>query len=195
MMGQTKNPLYHRRSIRLKGYDYSEAGDYFITLLSFKRKPLFGNVVDGEMKLSPEGCIVSNTWNNLQTRFPQIELEYSVVMPNHFHAILTINDNEDAGIDVRAIHELPLRQPPPINFEKDNTNMMRRRMLLPMVIGYFKMNTAKMINQILSSPGQPVWHRNYYEHIINSDEEYENIAAYIEFNPMNWGSKDEYYQA
>lgn len=67
-------------------------------------------------------------------------------------------------------------------------------MHIPLAIGYIKMNSAKKINLINETPGKPVWHRNYYEHIITSDEEFDTISTYIEFNPANWESKDEYYQ-
>jgi len=78
--------------------------------------------------------------------------------------------------------------------EREIYRIARRRMLLPKVIGFFKMQTAKRINIIKNTPGQPVWHRNYFEHIINSDEEFTTISDYIEYNPANWGSKDEYFQ-
>ena len=68
----------------------------------------------------------------------------------------------------------------------------RRRMTIPLVVGYFKMNTAKRINQIIGSEGIPVWQRNYYEHIIRNDAEYNKIHVYIESNPANWVMDDGY---
>ncbi len=105
MMGQSNDPRFHRRSIRLQEYDYSAAGSYFITLVTHQQASLFGEIVDGQMELSREGRIGKDVWNSLQTRYPQLTLERSVVMPNHFHVILTINDkaNDEDGMDVRAI--------------------------------------------------------------------------------------------
>jgi putative transposase len=86
----------------------------------------------------------------------------------------------------------------PLRDEEQNAEarrMNRRKMLLPKVVGYFKMNSSKQINLLNHTEGNPVWHRNYYEHIISNDEEYATIAAYIESNPENWVGKDEYYDA
>jgi len=100
------------------------------------------------------------------------------VMPNHFHGILNIHQTP-----VGVIHELPLRDESP---KRVVDQMQRRRMTIPLVVGYFKMNTAKRINEILGSQGIPVWQRNYYEHIIRDDEEHNRIHLYIEANVENW---------
>ncbi|MDP4999472.1 MAG: hypothetical protein NWQ41_10940, partial [Saprospiraceae bacterium] len=85
------NPnIHHRKSIRLKGYDYSQAGLYFITICIQHRACLFGHITKGEMILNDAGNMVKNEWLNLKTRFPNIELHDYVVMPNHFHGILEI---------------------------------------------------------------------------------------------------------
>ena len=93
-------------------------------------------------------------------------------MPNHFHGILWINES------VGAIHELPL--------PTEERRSTRRKMLLPLVIGNFKMNSAKRINQILGSQGVPVWQRNYFEHIIRDEAEFSRIRQYICANPLQW---------
>lgn len=163
---------HHRRSIRLPEYDYSQPGVYFITIVTRRRECLFGEIKDGEMHLNDAGQIVWDVWNSLPARYPQIALGTAVVMPNHFHGNVIIN-----AIPVGAIHESPLRE--------------RRRMTLPLVVGYFKMNTAKRINEILGSQGIPVWQRNYYEHIIRNDKEYNRIHLYIEANVYNWFNDEE----
>lgn len=199
----------HRKTLRLRDYDYSQPGDYFITLVTHEREPLFGEIANGEIILNQSGQILVDTWQSIPARYPQIELGPSVIMPNHFHAIITIND--PAPI-VGVIHELPLRNelplpnepplpnesPPPVRAihespaieppQSDNSSglKIRRRMLLPLVIGYLKMNSAKQINLLRDSSGVPVWQRNYYEHIINSDKEYAQIEAYIDNNPSMW---------
>ncbi len=163
---------YHRRSIRVPDYDYSQPGAYFITIVTRGRECLFGEIKDGEMHLNDSGRIVWDVWNSLPTRYPQIKLGAAVVMPNHFHGNVIIKTHP-----VGVIHELPLRE---------ETRVERRRMTIPLVVGYFKMNTAKRINEILGSQGIPVWQRNYYEHIIRDDEEYNRIHLYIEANVANW---------
>ncbi len=169
---------HHRRSIRLPDYDYSQPGVYFITIVTRGRECLFGEIKDGEMRLNDAGRIVWSVWNSLPARYPQITLGAAVVMPNHFHGNVIIN--ETIGAIVGAIHESPLQSP-----------VQRRRMTLPLVVGYFKMNTAKRIHEILGSQGIPVWQRNYYEHILRDDEEYNRIHLYIEANVDNWATDEE----
>ena len=173
-------PKHHRRSIRLPGYDYSQPGAYFITIVTRGRECLFGEIKDGEMQLIQAGQIVWDVWNSLPARYPQIGLGTAQIMPNHFHGIIII--------PVRAIHELPLQGLP----LQGSPLQERRRMTIPLVVGYFKMNTAKRINKILDAEGIPVWQRNYYEHIIRNDAEYNRIHVYIESNPANWVTDDEH---
>jgi len=171
---------YHRRSIRLPDYDYSQPGAYFITVVTHGRACLFGRVKNGEMHLNEAGRIVWDIWYSLPARYPQIALGAAVVMPNHFHGNVIINEPP-----VGAIHESPPRV-----VQRDR-QMQRRCMTLPLVVGYFKMNSAKRINELLGSQGIPVWQRNYYEHIIRNDQEYNRIHLYIEANVDNWIQDDE----
>jgi len=173
-------PAPGRRSIRLPDRDYSQPGAYFVTMVTHGRECLFGDVHHGELRLTDAGEIVWEVWNALPARYPQISLGAAVVMPNHFHGIIIINVMPAVG----AIHELPLRQAP-------SQRATRRRMTIPLVVGYFKMNSAKRINEILDSRGMPVWQRNYYEHIIRDQAEHNRIHLYIEANPVNWVMDDE----
>jgi REP element-mobilizing transposase RayT len=174
---------HHRRSIRLPDHDYSQAGAYFITLVTQGRERLFGEVKSGEMVLTEAGQIVWGIWNALPARYPQIEVGTASVMPDHFHGI--INIHETVASVVGAVHELPRRQ------KRVTDQMERRRMTLPLAVGYFKMNTAKRINLLRGLEGVPVWQRNYYEHIIRDDGEYNRIHLYIEANAANWDKDDE----
>jgi len=83
---------HHRRSIRLKGYDYSQAGAYFVTICTQDRACLFGKVVNGEMRLNDAGRMVLAEWNMLPERFPHVVLDAFVVMPNHVHGIVVITN-------------------------------------------------------------------------------------------------------
>ncbi len=159
---------YHRQSLRLKNYDYSSQGAYFLTICTHRREIMFDMPSVSQM--------VVQTWNHLSDRFLDVGLDEFVVMPNHVHGIIWIERHGEINRNVGAIHELPLQA----------TILSRRSMLLPKVIGYFKMNTAKRINEYLKKSGNPVWQRNYYERIIRTQRELENIRQYIRDNPKNW---------
>jgi Transposase and inactivated derivatives len=160
-----------RKQIRLAQFDYSQPADYFVTLVAYQRETLFGQIQSDNMLYSEYGKILLQVWNSLPLRYPNIALGPMVIMPNHFHAIITITGTSD-----------------PNNLPADDTlsSADRRKMTLPLVLGYFKMNTAKAINLLRQTPGVPVWQRNYYEHIIRSEHEYQTIEAYIANNPLNW---------
>lgn len=88
---------HHRRSIRLKGYDYAQAGAYFVTICQADRECLFGRVVDGAMRLNQYGAIVQRCWDDLPRHYPHVELDAFVVMPNHVHAIIVLTDAAAVG--------------------------------------------------------------------------------------------------
>jgi putative transposase len=163
--------MHQRRSIRLKDYDYSQAGAYFVTICTAERECIFGSIVEGVMQLSSVGIIVQECWNDLQQHFPDVDFEIFVVMPNHFHAIVVIKTDA-----VGAIHELPL----------PDKKLARRQMLLPKIIGRFKMVSAKRINELRGTPGVPVWQRNYYEHVIRDEKSFGRIHEYIQTNVLRW---------
>lgn len=173
-MGNRFDPArHHRRSIRLKSYDYTAAGAYFVTNVTHQRECLFGEIVDGEMRLNPLGEIAALTWEWLTQQYPYVDLDAWVVMPNHLHGILIM--------DVGARRDAPLPcapQPdaPPIN----------KRKPLGQLIGAFKTVSAKRINEHRAAPGRPVWQRNYYEHIIRNEAALARIRAYIHNNPAQW---------
>jgi len=176
--------MHHRRSIRLRDYDYSSAGAYFVTICAGQRECLFGEVVGGVMRLNACGLTVTTIWDSLPQRYPGLDVDAFVIMPNHLHGIIVINDpvgaiHESPGLNEseRAIHELPLHR--------------RRAMTLSKVVGYLKMNSAKRINQWRDNPGAAVWQRNYHEHVIRDERDLTAIRDYIAANPACW-DKDEY---
>jgi putative transposase len=187
-------PILGRRSIRLKNWDYSRAGGYYVTLVTFRRQNLFGEILNNEMQLTEAGRIVQGVWQQLPARYPNVVTDVMVVMPNHCHGILFIV--EDPPV-VGAIHELPLRHngmhalPLQDNESSEEYRLRRRRMLIPKIVGYLKMNSARPINQLLNSSGVPVWQRNYYEHIIRDEAECNRITRYIIENPAQWETDDE----
>jgi len=163
---------HHRRSIRLKGYDYSRAGAYFVTIVAFQRECLFGEIVDGEMQLNDFGIIVDDTRIWLETQYPYVELLNGIVMPNHFHGLLMIHDNDGRGGSRSAPTDI-------------------KRKPLGQLIGAFKTVSTKQINSIRHTEGKVIWQRNYYEHIVRNEKEMDNIWNYIKSNPSLWAADDE----
>lgn len=176
--------VHHRRSIRLKGYDYSQAGAYFVTIVTWQREFLFGEIQNGEMKLNKIGKIVEWGWSNLPERFPYIELGASVVMPNHFHGILWIHEPVGATQSgkTRAQPENPEGSPLPRGPKPAS---------LGAIIAQFKSRATKRIWKIPELNNMPVWQRNYHEHIIRDEKDLKNKTDYIEANPILWGEDNE----
>ncbi|MGB8212621.1 MAG: hypothetical protein WCE68_03580, partial [Anaerolineales bacterium] len=87
--------IHHRHSIRLEGYDYSRSGAYYVTIVTHGRECLFGQVVHAEMQLNPFGLIVQRAWFALPDHYPQVALDEFVIMPNHVHAVILLNDDGD----------------------------------------------------------------------------------------------------
>ena len=183
-MDSAKRPLFQRRSIRLPGYDYSSEGGYFVTCVTAGREPLFGEVVDGKMVLNDFGKVVQEEWFKTAKIRPNIELDEDefVVMPNHIHGIIWITCRGTARC------------------ASTNNNNPEDRVFgqmipgsIPVIVRSYKSAVTKHINEIRGEPGMAVWQRNYYEHIISTEKEYENIANYIFENPANWADQDEYY--
>ena len=164
---------HHRKSIRLKDYDYSQAGGYFVTICTRNRECVFGKIEGSEMRLNSAGNAVRKCWDDLQNNFLDVKCDTFVVMPNHIHGIILILSDDHVG----AIHESPLRT---------DKMMIRRRMVLPKIIGRFKMNSAKQINDLRGTPGISVWQRNYYEHVIRDENSLNRIREYIATNPLRW---------
>ena len=162
---------HHRRSIRLPGYDYSQAGFYFVTICCQGRQCLFGKISNGEMQLNQYGEIVRQEWLKSPAIRQEIELDEYVVMPNHFHGIVIIQP-------VRANRRSPL----PSN---RSPLRMQPRSLSSFIAG-FKSSVTKKINIIRHTPGTKIWQRNYYEHIIRNETALNKIRQYIINNPLSW---------
>ena len=161
----------NRRSIRLKKYDYSVSGAYFVTICTKDKKCLFGEVVNGETILSKEGQIVREEWLETANVRPYVSLDQSVVMPNHFHGVLWIE--RDGGGTARCA-------PTVQQFGKAVSKS------LPAIIRGFKSAVTNRINVLRNAPGAPVWQRNFYEHVIRDDESLNRIREYIINNPQRW---------
>ena len=163
--------LPQRKFIRLRDYDYLSKGYYFITICTKDREHLFGDIGNGAMQLNEFGKIVNETWQWLFQRYPYIHLDQWMIMPNHFHGILIIENGDHAG-------------------GSRTTNEIKRKPL-GRLIGAFKTVSTKHINQLRNSPGISVWQRNYYERVIRSEHELNETRQYILDNPAKWDQDPE----
>lgn len=168
--------IHHRRSVRLETYDYSQSGMYFVTVCTHERMPLFGNIVDGEMRLSAVGAIAEREWTLSLNMREQDEVSgvAFVVMPNHVHGIVVLERHDMDANDTRASTRTPLQ----------------RAHLLPRSLGAFiagyKSAVTTAVNTERQTPGAPVWQRSYYDHVIRDAGELERIREYIANNPLKW---------
>ena len=213
---------HHRRSIRLKGYDYAQPGAYFITICTHNRERSLGKIVDSQIIVSPAGEIVRKAWGTLQRQFPTIGLDVFAIMPNHIHGIITVTDGGGSGdercgckgsmgsgeggsskglinqtLTDRPLTDRPLTLgpstspvSPPDLTPMDWIMMKNDALVLGKIVRYLKAKTTRMIHAQVSDTFR--WQRNYYEHIIRSEEELGRIRDYIINNPARWTTDDHY---
>jgi putative transposase len=187
--GMSYDPKLHcRRSIRLRQYDYTNPGTYFITVCAKHRKHLFGEIRNGIMRHNAFGRIVQHVWNELPTHYPGIMMDTFVIMPDHIHGIIVITDG---GHRVGAQFNCAPTSPPehnrhpnrenraPINFHPGHP--------LGHIVRSIKSFSTRAINALRKTPGRPVWQRNYFEHIIRDERDLNRIRRYIHENPEHWG--------
>ena len=184
---------HHRRSIRLKGYDYSQEGAYYVTIVTWQREFLFGEIANQEMILSPYGEIVQKWWEEIPVHFSNVETGAFVVMPNHVHGIIYILDGRGAvsapddniikntqGWEIPKGHNAPPLQ------------VFNGTPTLGQIIAYFKYQATKEMNKVENAGTvTKFWQRNYYEHIIRNETDLQNKTDYIESNPLLWDEDDE----
>ncbi len=175
--------LHNRRSLRLKHYDYSKAGYYFITICTQDREHLFGEIVDGVMVLNVVGEMVNKLWNEIMVYFPNVTLHEFVIMPNHIHGIIEIvgADSISAQICMRKNIDCTIE----LRAEMDSAPTLSK------IVQSFKRHTTlqyiKMVkNGILPPFNKRIWQRNYHEHVIRDDVDYARVATYTINNPLTW---------
>ncbi|MBN8579900.1 MAG: transposase [Anaerolineae bacterium] len=185
---------HHRRSIRLKGYDYSQEGAYYVTIVTWQRVFLFGEVVKKEMRLNKVGKIVEWEWLELPKRLSYVELGEYVVMPNHFHGILFIHETVGATRQGQAMSLSgiePLQTVAPEGIDGSPLPRGPKPASLGAIIAQFKSRVTKRIWKFPEFKETPIWQRNYYEHIIRNETDLQNKTDYIEANPSLWDEDDE----
>jgi REP element-mobilizing transposase RayT len=167
----------HRKSIRLSEYDYAHAGAYFVTLCASERRCLFGKVINDQVILSQYGEMVKECWEWLETHFDSVHLDAYVVMPNHIHGVILLSGFQTCRGGSRAA---------PQTGEPEQAKSHVKPKPLGSLIGAFKTISAKRVNELRNSPGQPLWQRGFYEHVIRREESLNRIREYILTNPLRW---------
>ena len=203
---------HHRRSIRLQGYDYSQEGLYFITICCQNRAYLFGKIVDGKMILNDAGLQAETCWQDIPNHFPNAVLHEYIIMPNHIHGIIefvganqyspnnnspnngspnqTFSDNgndvenNDKAKDLELVNGTKNFSPLP------NATWRSPSKTIGSVIRGFKIGVTKWMRN--NTTVVNVWQRNYYDHIIRNEQDYERISEYIKNNPILW-KEDRFY--
>ncbi len=193
---------HHRRSIRLRGYNYSRAGAYFVTICVKNRECLFGEIQNGKVILNDFGKIIDYHWQKIPTHFENAALDEYIVMPNHFHAVLwlvgdggkmanpenavtgiTVVGAKHSGQSIVTEHDDVAGNASPLRPRHPNGTKPGS---LSAVIQNFTSITSRKINRIRKTPGKKLWQRNFHDHIIRNDRELFNICQYIIDNPLKW---------
>lgn len=162
---------FHRRSIRLPSFDYSQSGIYFVTLCAYQRGYLFGEIINAEMQLNERGKIIEEEWLLSERLRKEIHLDNFVIMPNHFHALIEIQ-TPNLNSSTLSLHS-PFTPGP------------RPKSLASLIIG-FKSSTTKRACQFPNWHGAALWQRNYYEHVVRNETALQKIREYIDNNPLFW---------
>ena len=175
---------HHRRSIRLRGYDYTQVGAYFVTIRINGGGCLLGEVVDGVMYPGAAGKMVQTVWEEIPGRYPGVDVDAFVVMPNRVHGVIVLH----------SVGATPRGRPEPGQAQGPAPTMST--MSLPDVVHRFKsLTTSKYSGGVREGSGPPferrLWQRNYYEHVIRNDDELDRIRQYIVGNPVKWEQDEE----
>lgn len=181
------NPqIHHRRSIRLKGYDYAQAGLYFITICCQNRIHRFGEVVDGKMVCNAFGRIAHDEWLKTPEIRPSVELGEFIIMPNHMHGIIRLLDRGEFHSPDNTTNELHVND----NKGEFNSPPQSPSQTVGAIVRGYKSAVTKQLR--LLGFDDKLWQRNYYEHIIRDERSYQNISEYIINNPAKW-ARDKFH--
>lgn len=162
---------HNRRSLRLPGYDYTFPTAYFVTILTWQRRPVLGAVIDHKVQLSEIGLLAQREWLRLSQRFTQVELDEFVVMPDHLHGILLLKDTSVTGANAP---DDPSTRPHVVPGS------------LGAIVRAYKSTVARLVNFNRFSDGEPFWQRNYFERVVCDERDLERVREYIRSNPLRW---------
>ncbi len=172
-----KTIIDQRKSVRLREYDYSQPGEYFVTICTYNHECMFGNIVEEEMKLSTEGAIAQRCWEEIPKHFSNVQLDEYIIMPNHVHGIIILTERM-----VGTRHAVSLQE----QFAKPVIGS------IPTIVRSFKSATTKRIHEVQNAPSLPVWQSRFFERIIRNDKELDKIRDYISNNILKWAYESQH---
>ena len=209
-MDGSESGLPQRKSIRLKHYDYALAGAYFVTICTADKRCIFGRIVGEEMQLNELGRIVDTCWRQIPEHFQSVELDEFIIMPNHLHGIIILQDNTCRGAAcsaretderrgtacsarvssrgvARNAREMGERRGAACSTRETRpvTPLMRPR-TLSTIIRSFKSAVSKSAREQKQVGSEPLWQRNFFERIIRNDDGLGKAREYIVTNPLRW---------
>ena len=172
--------FFNRRSIRLRDYDYTQAGLYVVTICTYQRSCLFGDIRSSEVILTELGKLVQDLWHQIPISRANTTLDRFVVMPNHLHGIIQIDAiDSEQNCPNRSHNEGVTRTTLPSGS-------------LGATVGQSKSAVTKQSRALPDPPKPPIWQRNYYEHIIRNESKLNDMRKYILDNPAHWTNDDLY---
>lgn len=185
--------LPKRKRIRLPVYNYSENGAYFITICSYEHTPIFGEVTVGQglcsCRLSETGKLIDEEILNLGIRYAPIRIDKYVIMPNHVHLLVRINDtkNQPASIGPDEKREADRQEQSPCPTVRPAASVSD-------IVCALKSITTKRANKMDGVTGRKIWQIRFHDHVVRNEQDYKEIAEYIDNNPARW-EQDRYYAA
>lgn len=168
--------MFNRHSIRLKDYDYTTPWWYFVTICTHQHSEIFGEVIKDQVVLSTIGEIAEKCWEEIPQHFINVELDYFIIMPNHLHGIIIINETKD-----RMGRDVKFNVPTENNFY---SRMSPKKDSLSVIVRTYKAAVSRKCN--LSKLSTPIWQSSFYDRIIRNEKELYQIRKYIDQNPMQW---------
>ncbi len=176
-----------RRLTRLREHDYAAPGAYFVTVCTLHKEPILGEIQGESLRLSPAGLIVNEAWHDLPRHYAHVQLDAFVVMPNHVHGIIfieepSLTDSVGAGLRPAPTHH---DRPAP------SKGVSSRRHGLSEIVRAFKSFSARRINALHGTLGARVWQRGFYDHVIRNEDDLARIREYIAMNPLRWSLDEE----
>ena len=172
-----------RHSIRFPGHDYSQIGQYFITICAYEMRNVFGKIANGAVVLNVVGRIAFDCWREIPEHFEHVELEAFVFMPNHVHGILTIPRSQATSIrgSIEDGHGYPVPLQRPLErFQRPTVGA------IPTIVRSYKQTVTYLARRHLNRPSLAIWQSNYYERVLRDGEEFAKASRYIFENPMKW---------
>ena len=184
--------MHHvRKQIRLRNYDYTSEGKYFITICVKNRECFLGEITDNAIILNEIGNIANEYLNNIPDHFSHVKMGEFIVMPNHVHCILILNEPNDDDDDVGTRHGVSLHG---VSLHDETQRQNKFGQPIPgsvsVIINQFKSSVKRWCNKNAHEYFQ--WQSRFHDHIIRNDKEYNKIQNYIIKNPINW-EKDKFY--